>query len=221
MTATKGSLATWEYSWMARATSSLPVPVSPVIRTGASEAAERPICFQIASIAALVPRRALRPSSLGGRGQRLGQGALLERALQGLEEDGEIEGLGQVVEGAVAHGLDGAVAVAVGGGDDDRDLAERAFAELAQELEAAPVAEADVEEDAVDRLAPEERAGLAEAGRGEGAVAQPLDGRGQALADAALVLDDEDRAHAEPSAVAARRTRGKTSSKQVVRARRS
>ena len=53
---------------MARATSSLPVPVSPVMRTGAVDADARPISFQIASMAALVPTRSWRASGGSGTG---------------------------------------------------------------------------------------------------------------------------------------------------------
>ncbi len=74
-----------------------------------------------------------------------------------------------------------------------------AAAQLAEQVEPVAVAEADVEEDAVDGLGGDDAAGLGEAGRGEGAVAEPLDGGAQALADAALVVDDEDGAHARTS----------------------
>ena len=141
---------------MARATSSLPVPVSPVMRTGASEAAARPICFQMASMAALCADELAAARRAGGarrrRARRQGalQGALAQGALHRGEQEGQVEGLGDVVEGAVAHRLDGAIAVAVGGRHDHRDLAVLAAAQLAEQVEPVAVAQADVEEDAVD-----------------------------------------------------------------------
>ena len=151
---------------MARATSSLPVPVSPVMSTGASEAAARPISFQMASIAVDVPTRPARAGGGGGLVSACDSAALLDRALDGGEERREIERLGQVVEGAVAHGADGALAVAVRRRHDDRHVALRAGADLAQELEPVAVAQADVEQHAVGRARGQLAARLGEAGRG-------------------------------------------------------
>jgi hypothetical protein len=74
-----------------------------------------------------------------GRCERLDQFALLDSALDGGEQQREVERLGEVVEGAVAHRLDGALAVAVGGSDDDGNVAVRAGPELAQQCEAVAV----------------------------------------------------------------------------------
>ena len=60
---TKGPLARGERLCSSRAISSLPVPVSPVISTGAADAAARPISFQMANIADEVPTR---PERAGG-----------------------------------------------------------------------------------------------------------------------------------------------------------
>ncbi len=48
-----------EPSWMARATSSLPTPLSPVIRTLASDGEMRPISSRRSAISALVPMRSV------------------------------------------------------------------------------------------------------------------------------------------------------------------
>ena len=59
---------------MARATSSLPVPVSPVISTVASLSATRPITFCTRRIAGLAPIR-VSASSSGAAGRAAGGGA--------------------------------------------------------------------------------------------------------------------------------------------------
>ena len=217
---------------MARATSSLPVPVSPVMRTGASEAAARPICFQMASIAALWPIELAAgppaPGALGGGGR--GGSARCRRALaQGAlhrgEQEGQVEGLGDVVEGAVAHRLDGAIAVAVGGRHDHRDLAvlARRAARGAGRARRRRAGGCRAGCSRRARRATRRRASARPRG-GQRAVPEALDGGGEALADPALVVDDEHRAHGRASgrvagAAASRprraRRAGNESSKQV------
>ena len=161
---------------MARATSSLPVPVSPVISTGASTPAARPMSFQIASIAALVPTSAPRAArAAGAAAQRPRERALLDRALDGGEQQRQIERLGEVVEGAVAHRADGALAVAVGGGDDHRHVAVRARRAARAGNRGRRRPQADVEQDAVDGSRASSGARLAEARGGDGAVAERCD----------------------------------------------
>src|SRR5207244_851105 len=123
--------------------------------------------------------------------ERPGERALLDGALDGGEEEREVEGLGEVVEGAVAHRLDGALAVAIGGGDDHRHLAMDTGAQLAQEVEAVAVAQPDVEQHAVDGLLREQLARLLEPAGGYRKITELLDGTLEALADAPLVLHDQ------------------------------
>jgi hypothetical protein len=139
--------------------------------------------------------RARRRRRRGGR--RLRQPALRDRALDGGEQRREVERLGQIVEGAVAHGADGALRVAVRGRDDHRHVLLLPGADLAQELEPVAVAQADVEQDAVGRARGQLAARLGEAGRRRRGEAEPLDRADEPFTHAGLVLDDEhQRAHA-------------------------
>ena len=67
-TVMKGRPARGELSWMARATSSLPVPDSPTTRTVTSVGAVRPMALNTSSISGLAPMRRpgrARPSGAG------------------------------------------------------------------------------------------------------------------------------------------------------------
>ena len=89
---------------MARATSSLPVPLSPVISTGISEGATMAIRLKTCCIAGLAPKSS--PGSEGSRrgfrGRRLHL-RLRDRAADGFRRLLQIEGLGEILEVAVAE----------------------------------------------------------------------------------------------------------------------
>ena len=105
-TATKGLALRRPWSCNARATSSLPVPVSPRIRTVASLSAAMPIAFCTRRIASLAPISAV---SLDSRhvpraiAHRRGGSIADRRRVQVIAADR----LGQMVEGAEPHRLDG------------------------------------------------------------------------------------------------------------------
>src|SRR3989344_109281 len=69
--------------------------------------------------------------------------AFFDRAADELDRLGQIEGLGQVFEGATLEGRDGAVQVGVGGHDDDRQT-RMAGLDLAQQVDARAARHADV-----------------------------------------------------------------------------
>jgi hypothetical protein len=101
------------------------------------------------------------------------------------------ERLGQVVPGTAAHGLDGRLQGGVGGDDDDRDVGVLGQ-QLRDQIQAALVAEAQVEEDDVVRhVGHGLQRGL---GRGRLTDLAPhaLDADAQGLPDVLLVVDDED-----------------------------
>ncbi len=201
LTATKGAPLRAPCSWMERATSSLPVPLSPVMRTETPDVAARPIAFHTASMRALDPdqRRPLGVPGVGVGGGSGGDGRRLHRAAQRVEELVEIEGLRHVVEGPELHRVDGALAVAVGGGHHhgQRGVGD---AQLREELDPVAVLEAHVEQDAVDAAAPEGGARLHHAlRRARRHAAGTGDGADQAVADGAVVVDDEDRGHGSPT----------------------
>jgi len=124
------------------------------------------------------------------------------------EEEREVEGLREVLERAVAHGLDGPLAVAVGGRDHHGNGVMRACLHLSQEGEPVAVAEAQVEQNAGDGVLSERVARFGEARRGDGRVPLRANRLHERLADALLVFDDEDCAHVSPC--------GKDSSKTLV-----
>ena len=125
--------------------------------------------------------------------------ALSHRALHGVEEDRQVERLGDVLERARLHRMNGALAVAVRGRHDDGRLPVETGAHLAEQIQAVAVLEAHIEQDAVELLAPERGARLREAGRGDRPVPFGRNRPHQALAHAGLVVHDEHRGHRSSS----------------------
>jgi hypothetical protein len=124
--ATKGPLCRALIPWMARATSSLPVPLSPVTSTVASVEATRSMRLRISRIARLDPTSALdgcaRTTSLCSRRHLLAQAPVLHRALHGDREHVGVDGLGEEVVGPGAHRPHGGLQVAVPGEHDHRHV---------------------------------------------------------------------------------------------------
>ena len=125
-----------EWRCSAAATSSLPVPLSPTIRTGSSVAAARPIALKTSRIAALWPTSSgsVVGASVAVLGILLavaegadlgGEGTLAQGPLQGQQDLVEVERLGQVVVGPPAHRLDGGGRAAEGGDDDHGQVGQR------------------------------------------------------------------------------------------------
>ena len=155
--------------WMARATSSLPVPLSPRSSTVASESATARIRSSAACIAGERPSRASQAEALLDlRAQAailLPQAAVLERALDGQADLAQLERLGQIVVGALAHGLDGRLQAAEGRHEDHAG-AGLALLGRAQEGQAVDLVHHEVGEDHVDLLALDGGQGARSAGRG-------------------------------------------------------
>ncbi len=137
LTRMNGPSARLEWRWSASATSSLPVPLSPTIKTGASVAAARPIALKTSRIdGALADELGLGIGLVvgrvawflaGPRPQRLHlecQGALPQRPLQGQQDLVEVERLGQIVIGSPTDRLDRRGRAAEGGHDDHRQVGE-------------------------------------------------------------------------------------------------
>ena len=127
------SAATWtgrngrslraECRWTARATSSLPVPLSPVMSTQASVGATRAMRLNTACIAGLRPTSSS-PIGLERRGRLLDRpGPAGERPGDRVERLVQVERLGQVVERPALDGPHRGGQVAEGGDDDDRRVA--------------------------------------------------------------------------------------------------
>ena len=113
-----------ELTWMARATSSLPVPLSPVMRMVERLGAAWAISSKTWVILGLRPmmpenlwwRRAASPFRVR---VLVAQPPVLDRVLQHHQHLVVLEGLGDVVEGAQLHRLDGRVHRGVGGDHQD------------------------------------------------------------------------------------------------------
>ena len=108
--ATKGPAARGPSSWMARATSSFPVPLSPLISTLARERATRSMVRNTRAHRLAAPDQRAEARAilelLGQLGDALLEGAVLEQVADLDAERVHLEGLGHVVGGAELHGLD-------------------------------------------------------------------------------------------------------------------
>ncbi len=182
--------------WMARAMTLLPVPLSPSRRMVASLAAARD-----GEVGDFLHRRGIGLEvdvrGLGAEaGLELGD-AILEparffRAGEDLADLLRGAGLGEVIERAAAHGLDGGLDGGEGGDNDDRE-ARREIEERREEIEPALLAELEIEEGHVEPAGGFEQC---DGGVGGGShfdiMAEGLDGYAEGIADIAFVINDED-----------------------------
>ena len=119
LTLTSGPAARALQAWMTSASTSLPTPLSPVIRMRLSEAAISEASWKTACISGLLATTCAGNclSALNFSGRGLGDAGGL---LDGGEQFVQVNRLGQVIERAVAHGADGLADVGVGGHQQDR-----------------------------------------------------------------------------------------------------
>ena len=121
-TATKGRSRRSLRAWIARAASSLPTPVSPVMSTGALERATKSMAFWSARIAGPKPTIVTSGSRTGGETRRLALGrrrpssASVTDPPQGVR----VARLGHILEGPAADGVDRLGDVALARDDDER-----------------------------------------------------------------------------------------------------
>ena len=130
----------------------------------------------------------------------------------GEEQHVAVEGLGEVVEGPLAHGLDRGVDAAVGGHEDDARARLLAL-DLLEEGDTGEVRHLEVGEHDVEGLPPEGGEGGLAARRGRHLVAFRAQDQAEDLELGRLVVDDEDpRLHARASRVppASRSAGGRT-----------
>jgi len=135
---------------------------------------------------------------LGGAGDELlailDQLALLEGALDDVEELLRGVGLRDEMEGAKLDGLDGVAEGVLGGDDDDEDV-RVALLDGAEGLETGGVREAEVEEDEIGAGFPDQcEAGTGGAGELH-VIAIPLEQGLQRQEDRTLIVDDYNFAH--------------------------
>ena len=182
-------------AWIARATSSLPVPLSPVISTDTLRAATLADGLEDLEQRGARPTRrspgAWPPTSR--RSARTSRSSA--RVRSGLVDErlhlGHAEGLHQVVERAALHGLDGVLEGVLRGDDHHRGVAALA-ASVVEDLEAARARHADVEEGELEapRSASASRAASPSADLDD-VEALLFEGLAQHEADRRLVVGDE------------------------------
>jgi hypothetical protein len=176
----------------------LPVPVSPVTRTGASSLRAASSTRRSNDGGATARARGgggVLPERAGLAGAQHGDLAREARVLGGAAHGGverlEVDGLLEEVGGAGAHGADGGGDVGVAGEEEDGHVRVVGPQRL-EEREAVRVGEAHVGEHHVGRV---RRGGLPSLGGGAGGardVAERREEVGERLADRGVVVDDED-----------------------------
>ena len=167
LTATSGVLAPGPRRCSSRATSSLPVPLSPTISTLLGIGATRAIASRSDRIGALSPMSGVSPSNRD-RSERnlLHQPPARDRVLDLLNDALDRLRLVDEPVGAEPHGLDAAVVAAGAGVDDDRRV-DAALLQPPQHFEAVDARHLEIEDDAVDRLAGQDVERLVAAGGDE------------------------------------------------------
>ena len=200
LTATKGPLLRALRLWRALATSSLPVPLSPVTSTVVSVSATRATSSHVAVIAGLLPRisskRIVSPTACLRRLTSFPEGAVSQRPLDREREIVDVERLRHEIVCARAYGRDGGVGVRIGGGDDDGDVF-AATDDLRAKLDPAQARHADVGQHHLELVLVEvgETVGRGRRPRYSQIVAGQLEL--QQLAHAGVIVDDEDAARHE------------------------
>ncbi len=190
--------------WIARATSSLPVPRSPVTSTLAALLAARPICSTRLLDRVALPDEIARPARGAPQIERLGLGA---RQAQGRVDRDEkrvgVEGLLEEVQRAHANGTHGRVDRRVPAHHDDGRIV-LGGAQALEKLDAVPVGEHHVEEAEVVGSLLQLLFGDLHAAGDVDRVPLEREGLLQRRQDGRLVVDDEKVRERHLASVAAR-----------------
>ena len=187
-------------AWMARATSSLPVPVSPVISTVLLVCATSSARLDHVLHPAAAADDAVVVELLVALAEQVAvlraQALVLDGAVDDDQQLVDLERLLQVVERAQLHRRDRALDRGVRGHHQDlRPLALAAMAtEVADEVEAGQVGHQVVDQQHVEDPLVEQPPRLARARRWRRRRGLPRPGRGQERADLRLVVDEQDGA---------------------------
>ena len=194
LTATNGASAMPDSRWISRASSSLPVPLSPRIRTVAESFATFWTSSRISRVRAARPDDELAVGLLGDLGAQPQDVPVEVLPLAGVGHERphalEVEVLRDVVIRAVAHRLDRRVELLQRRDDDDFDVGVVLLDDL-EDFEAADARQADVEQHQVDVLLLHHLEGRFAGGGAQHAVVA-LEHRRQRLAHPLVVVDDED-----------------------------
>ena len=212
-TATNGPSGCAPNWWSARATSSLPVPVSPRTRTVTGQPRDaRDGVVDLDHRGVRADDEASRPVRVHRLASRRGR---CEGGRDPPEEVREVERLGDVVRHAEAggdrRGLDRSPRRHQ---DDLRGL--RPFAQAGEEREAVLARHVDVGEDEVDRPLRQQGHRLGDARGAADVVPRLLEGEGRRFADGGVVVNDQDRGQCPaPSLLCTSRSAGRTTSKTL------
>ena len=194
-------IARWALrSWMARATSSLPVPVSPVMSTVLFDWATRSIRCSTSWIARLRAHDAVVAELLVPFREQVAvlraEALVLEGAAHDHEQFVDLEGLLEVVEGPEPHGLDRALDRGVG--RHHHDLGPLAFGQrrgqFTEHLEAGLLRHAVVHDEHVEAPLRQQALRLGGARRRHHVVIRVAQRPAQGPDDLLLVVDEQDRA---------------------------
>ena len=189
----------------ALATSSLPVPLSPVISTEADVGAIWRSLATTACMAGELPMTPSKPNFSLSCFWQLDVRPCQPLRLRGLVGDrpqlADIQRLGQVRRGAGLHGGDGRLDRAVAGEDHDLGVGQLALG-LGQDLQAADPIHDQVGDDDVEGLFLDQPQALAAAGGHDALVADPLEALGHGVGVGFIVVDHQGRGSAGPSALA-------------------
>src|SRR5213594_4002376 len=182
LTGTKGPLDRPDWRWIAAATSSLPVPLSPSISTGESESA---------TVATTSFTRVMPGEPPPQRVHLAAQEALLEDLLHEVLQLVQVQRLDEVVVGPRLQRLDRRLDHRVAGHHDD--LERRIVPlDLVEHLQAVHLGHPDVDQRGVEDLMADQPDRLAPARRQGDVVAPAAQRLAQELADIDVVVDDQD-----------------------------
>ena len=196
LTETKGASRRGERAWTALATSSLPVPLSPLTRIVEARARHRAHEVEHLRHALGHAHDAVEPvldAELGLEQEvLLLEPLLLERVAHDDLQLVDVEGLDEVVLGAELERRHRRLRRAEGGHDHDHRL-RRGRLHVAQDLDAVAVGQLDVGDHHVDRAAVEDGGGLRAALREQDREALLAQHDAEHLAHGGFVVDDQDR----------------------------
>src|ERR1700741_2406214 len=190
-----------DFSWMARATSSLPVPVSPRIETRVSLAATFSICARSLVMAGPDPSKSRLPRRWGGpRVSSLAAGQL-EGIVDREEKLVGSEWLLEKVQSAEARGFYGHFDVRLAGDENDRSL-HPGFFEFFEELKTRFTGHDYVRKDEVEVLVADQFGGAEGVVADRGIVTGEAEGAGKGGQGIGVVIDQKKMGfacHADPS----------------------
>ncbi len=201
-TATNDSLRRGDCAWIARASTSLPVPLSPVRSTVALYSAARSISsstsIMIGDAATIGRSPATRSTSRASSSRLAPQPLAFLRLAEGEQQLGGLEGLREVVVGAAAHRLEREFLGAIRGHQDQRGVGTPPR-QLRQQRETVDAGHAQIAEHDVGHRVLDPRQRIGAIAREARLVAFRAQHERQALPERLVVVHDQDPLRQEAS----------------------